>query len=157
MLHLIPAPLHRLGLRLAHGARKRWWRVMRPSLSGVCVVATDAAGRIMLVRHSYGSRHWSFPGGALKPGEDAAFAALREFREEAGCGLDALRLLGVIDHRLHGARNSVHLFTGRVDGHPRPDGREILALRFFAADDLPVPLSPSVRERLRLLMAAEPR
>ena len=47
MLHLIPAPLHRAGLRLAHAVRRRWWRLARPRLTGVCVVACDDAGRVL--------------------------------------------------------------------------------------------------------------
>ena len=36
MLHLIlPKPLHRAGLRLAHAVRKLWWATLRPRVDPV--------------------------------------------------------------------------------------------------------------------------
>ncbi|OCC23688.1 hypothetical protein MB02_11035 [Croceicoccus estronivorus] len=154
MLHLIPAPLHRAALRLAHELRKRWWRLARPDLTGCCVVGTDEAGRVLLVRHSYGSGIWSLPGGALHRGEDPALAAQREWTEEIGCLLASLRAVAVVDHDLHGARNTVHLYTGVVVGDPVADGREIAEIGFFARDALPVRRSRIVDERLDLIFQA---
>jgi 8-oxo-dGTP pyrophosphatase MutT (NUDIX family) len=148
MLRLIPSPLHRQGLRVAHRLRLVWWRVRRPRLDGCRVLAFDAHDRVLLVRHAYGSGRWMLPGGGLGRGEEPVAAALREFAEEAGCGLVETRLLEVLEEPLSGAVNRVHLVTGRIQGTPRPDGREIIELACFAAADLPADLSPALAARI---------
>jgi 8-oxo-dGTP pyrophosphatase MutT (NUDIX family) len=151
MLHLIPAGLHRAGLRLAHFLRKRWWRMARPSLSGVNVIALDAAGRVLLVRHSYGKGWWTLPGGGLRSGEEPLAAALREFAEELGCTLAAPLSLGMHRGTLHGAPVTRHVFTGQAVGTPRPDGREVAEARFFERSSLPERCNSFVGECLALL------
>jgi ADP-ribose pyrophosphatase YjhB (NUDIX family) len=136
MLYLIPAPLHRLGLRLAYALRKRLRRITRPDLSGVAVVLEDGAGRVLLVRHSYGPQGWSLPGGGLGRGEDPADAARREMGEELECELDALECVLVVQEQLSGAPHTAHVFTARPLTEPIADQREIDAVRWFARDEL---------------------
>jgi 8-oxo-dGTP pyrophosphatase MutT (NUDIX family) len=81
MLHLIPAPLHRVLYRVAHGVRRQWWRVRRPRRSSVVVVAFDERDRVLLVRHSYGRPAWSLPGGGMNRGELPEPDAAREIGE----------------------------------------------------------------------------
>jgi 8-oxo-dGTP pyrophosphatase MutT (NUDIX family) len=124
------------------------WRLFRPRLDGVRVLAIDSAGRVLLVRHSYGTPRWMAPGGGLRPGEDPILAAGRELAEETGCRLSAAQLLEVRSETLHGAVNVVRVVAGRCTGIPQPDGREIRAARFFAPGELPPDLPRSQRERL---------
>ena len=145
MLRLIPSPLHRLALNAAHEARKLWWRLARPRVEGVRVVALDDRGHVLLVRHGYGSRHWMTPGGGLRRGEDPLLAAIRELGEECGCGLNDARLLAVAEENLFGATNVVHVIGGRLDGTPRGDGCEVLACALFPADGLPPDLPQHLR------------
>ena len=151
MLHLIPAPLHRRLYRIAHAVRLRWLRLRGGTIYGCSMVARDAAGRVLLVRHSYGSDAWEFPGGGMRRGEDAEAAVRREFAEELGCGLREVEWLGRMEDPFHGATNVVEVFTGLVDGEPRPDGRELVAVRFFAPDALPQPSSRRVARRMEML------
>jgi 8-oxo-dGTP pyrophosphatase MutT (NUDIX family) len=148
MLRLIPAPAHRQALRVAHRLRLVWWQVRKPRLDGCRVLAFDAADRVLLVRHAYGSGRWMLPGGGIGRGEQPLAAACREFAEEAGCGLARALLLEVLEEPLSGAVNRVHLVTGRITGTPRPDGREIIELACFAATDLPANLSPTLEARI---------
>lgn len=148
MLRLIPPSLHRLALNAAHEARKLWWRLARPRVEGVRVVALDDRGRVLLVRHGYGTRHWMTPGGGLRRGEDPTLAAMRELREECNCGLNEARLLAVVEEDLFGATNVVHVIGGRLAGTPRGDGREVLACALFPADGLPPDLPQRLREPL---------
>ncbi len=148
MLHLIPAPLHRAGLRLAHAIRRRWWRLARVQLNGCRVLAFDPERRVLLVRHSYGSGHWMLPGGGIGRGEEPFAAALRELREEVGCGLTHARILAVLDEPLYGTINRVHVVSGTIEGTPRGDGREVIELALFAQDALPERLSPALRARI---------
>lgn len=148
MLHLIPPWLHRAGLRLAHAVRKRWWRLAKVELNGCRVLAFDEAGRLLLIRHSYGSGHWMLPGGGIDRGEEPLAAARREFFEETGCTLRNAIVHQVVQEPLYGTTNRVHVIAGRAEGQPRPDGREIIALGFFARDALPLPLSAAVGSQI---------
>ena len=141
MLHLIPAPLHRLAYRLAHSLRLRWWCLRKPLLTGCRVLAFDSAGRVLLVRHSYGSGKWMPPGGGVSRGEAVLGAAARELLEETGCTLAGTFEFGIIEEPLHGAINRVHLVTGMTDDVPQPDGREVIAAAFFVPDELPALMS----------------
>lgn len=142
MLHLIPPGLHRAGLRAAHRLRLVWWRVRRPTLQGCRVLVFDDQARVLLVRHGYGSGSWMLPGGGISRRETPSVAAARELAEETGCRLLDPRVVAVIEEPLSGARNRVHLITGRTAGQARPDGREIIELGWFAHDRLPGNLSP---------------
>lgn len=148
MLRLIPASLHRLAYRAAHEARKRWWLLRKPEITSVSVIATDLDDRLLLVRHSYGSRSWSVPAGGINRGEAAEDAAQREFREETGCDAGRLTFIGIQQECVHGADNSIHVFAAKVQGNPRPDNREIVEARFFPLHSLPEPLSQMTRRRL---------
>lgn len=147
----MPAPLHRLVLRVGHAVRLRWWRMMRPEIAGICVIGCDDQGRILLVRHSYGSGRWALPSGALGRREDPACAARREMKEETACELADLKAHGIYTHILSGARNSVHVFAGRVEQAVHPDGREVIEARFFAINALPAQLDRHVEHLLALL------
>ena len=137
MLYLIPAPAHRIVLRVAHATRRRWWRLRRPRLAGCRVLALDPNGRVLLVRHSYGSGKWMPPGGGLERGEDALAAARRELLEETGCRLAWAIHLELAEEVLHGAENAVNVIAGLTHDTPQADGREIIEAAFFAASDLP--------------------
>jgi 8-oxo-dGTP pyrophosphatase MutT (NUDIX family) len=148
MLHLIPKPLHRLAYRLAHRLRKVWWRIRRPLVVGCRVLAFDAVGRVLLVRHSYGTGNWMAPGGGLKRGEDPLWAGARELREECGCGLEGVWEVTLVEEPLQGATNEVHVVTGTVVGTPAPDGREVIEAAFFAPEALPARMSGLLRRDL---------
>lgn len=153
MLHLIPAPLHRGALRLAHAARLRWWRIRRPLLRGSRVLAFDAGGEVLLVRHSYGSGRWMLPGGGLSRREDPLEGARRECLEETGCALARACRFAVVEEPLSGAVNRVHLVTGVIAAPPRADGREIAEARCFAPGALPADLSPALEASLERWIA----
>lgn len=151
MLHLIPRRLHRAAYRAAHFLRAWWWRLSKPVVEGACVIARNDAGCVLLVRLSYGSGRWQFPGGGMAAGEDPLLAGLREFAEETGLDLHAPRLLGQQVEQLHGATNIVHVIAGQSAGIALPNGREIVAAQWFARDALPPDRSASVDARLALL------
>ncbi len=148
MLHLIPAPAHRAALRLAHGIRLRWWRLRKPRLGGCRILALDSAARVLLVRHSYGSGQWMPPSGGMERGEDAVAAARRELLEETGCRLEWAARLDLVEERLHGAGNSVHIVAGLTLDAPRADDREIVEAAFFAVDALPDLMPAALRAQL---------
>jgi 8-oxo-dGTP pyrophosphatase MutT (NUDIX family) len=145
---LLPAPLHRLGLRLAHAIRSGWRRVRRPLLVGCRVVAVNPAGEVLLVRHSYGSGLWMLPGGGVARGEAPIAAATRELAEETACSLNRPVEVAVNSGYWNGTTNEVHVFAGHTSDIPRADGREIVAARCFALSALPRDIVPHLAESL---------
>lgn len=149
MLHLIPPPLHRRLYRIADRLRRQWWKVRRPTRNSVVVAAFDAAGRVLLVRHSYGPQVWALPGGGIDRGEDPATAAVREFREELGSPLSDVRELSHVMEPDSGSIDRLHVFVARVAGSPSADMREIVAAEFFDLGDLPSPADRRVTRWVR--------
>jgi len=154
MLHLIPAPLHRLLYRVADQLRRQWWRVRKPDRRSALVVAFDAAGRVLLVRHSYGPPVWTVPGGGVGRHEDPAAAAAREMREELGCELAELVEIDAIEVDESGSRDRQHLFAARLAGEPVADRREIVAVDWFDPKALPANASRHLAGFLERALAA---
>ncbi len=127
---------------MAELVRRRWWAWRKPALRGCAVIARNADGDVLMVRHSYRKRgEWHVPTGGVRKGEEPAVAARRELAEEVGVAPDTLVAVHVEEIDLHGARNSVTVFAAAISGDPVADGREIAELRFFAHDALP-PTTP---------------
>lgn len=117
------------------------------------MIGRDFDGQILLVRHSYGPSGWYFPGGGVRRNETPEEAARRELKEETGCPIEGLKLVGTIEEELSGAPHTAHIFEGVVNDMPRPDGREVVEARFFPTHSLPEPLSPRTKTRLKLWQA----
>jgi ADP-ribose pyrophosphatase YjhB (NUDIX family) len=92
---------------------------------------------LLLIRHSYGSRAWMPPGGAMSRGEDRLSAAGRELAEETGLILRDARLAIAAGSHPRGIGSRTQVVVGHVDGVPVPDQREVVAAAFFARDALP--------------------
>jgi ADP-ribose pyrophosphatase YjhB (NUDIX family) len=145
---LIPAPLHRAMLPLAHSIRHYWRRWRGAPIAGVSVVITNLSGDVLLLKHSYGPKVWALPGGGLNAGEDPAEAARREVREELGMAISKVDPIAVIEEVISGAPHTAHLFAAVCDQHPRPDRREVTEARFFPSHSLPEPLGRTTRTRI---------
>ena len=148
MQFMVPPPLHRTALRVAHRLRRGWWRLRKPLVTGCRIVALDGEGRVLLIRQSYGTPGWLLPAGGVRRGEDPLLTAARELAEETACRLAGAVLAETVIEPLAGTRNRVHVVTGRAHGIPRPDRREVLEARFFALDALPEPLAPLLHDSL---------
>ena len=153
MLHLIeqmlPAPAHRLGLRIAHPIRHRWRQWRKAPLIGCNIVVKDLKGEILLLRHSYGPPVWAFPGGGVGRAENPMAAAERELMEELSLGSSNLKSVGSIEGIVSGSPHITHLFELTTDKIPKPDKREVVEARFFPTHSLPEPLGPPTREQLQ--------
>lgn len=148
MPQVLPAPLHRALLPLAHSIRNYWRRWRGAPVAGVSVIITNLGGDVLLLKHSYGPKVWALPGGGLKSGEDPAKAARREVREELGMTIGKIEPITVITEVISGAPHTSHLFAAVCDQHPRPDGREVIEARFFPSHSLPEPLGRTTRTRI---------
>ena len=123
---------------------------------GVSVIVEDAEGRALLEkRHDNGC--WCYAGGAVEPDEYVEDAARRELFEETGIKADQLEIYDVftpptsqIKYPKGDEESYVEIVYTCRDWHGelRPQPGEVDELRWFAADALPVELSPSIRRGL---------
>lgn len=104
----------------------------------------------MLLRHSYGPPVWALPGGGLGVREEPEAAARREVREELAHTLGQIEAIALIEEVISGSPHTAHLFAATICDTPQPDGREIIAARFFPLDDLPSDLGRTTAARLAL-------
>ena len=116
---------------------------------GVRGVATDAEGRVLLVRHTY-LHGWWLPGGGVDRGETTQAAVVRELREEAG-------LIARAEPRLISVHSNERFFPGdhvlvfaidAFDMTERTSHGEIAEIGWFAPDALPEDTTRATRDRL---------
>jgi 8-oxo-dGTP pyrophosphatase MutT (NUDIX family) len=127
---------------------RAWWRFNRGMTLGVRGVATDAEGRVLLIKHTY-IDGWFLPGGGVESGETSHESLTREMAEEAGVAVVKARLFGVYSNA-PGFRNDHVLLYCIEDWRPTPpasDG-EIAERGFFALDALPEGVSKGTQARL---------
>ncbi|MBD2840868.1 NUDIX domain-containing protein [Erythrobacter rubeus] len=148
MLGLIPAPIHRAIMPIAHRLRHRWRRFLGRPIAGVSVVVTNLQGDVLLLRHSYGPKVWALPGGGLKRGEDPQECARREVREELGIELKALHEVARLHEVLSGSPHTAYILTATCNVQPKPDRREVVEARYFPSHSLPEPLGELTKARI---------
>jgi 8-oxo-dGTP diphosphatase len=132
-------------------------RISATKAMGSAAVILDAAGRVLLVKHSYGRLNWELPGGAAEANESPVETALREVREETGLEVVAKHSANVY---YDATEDFVHFVfvCERADpfAEPRPDLAEITACHFWPIDQLPRPISTFTIQRIRDAVTGEP-
>jgi ADP-ribose pyrophosphatase len=131
--------LHADTVLTAAGARASREVVDHPGAVGV--IATDDAGRVLLVRqwrHAVGRALWEIPAGTLVPGETPAAAARRELAEETGYTAASWRRLGAGPVAPGYSGEILHLYSAGelTPGEPHTDPDENVVARLFSATEL---------------------
>ena len=136
---------------------RAWWRLSRPMTLGVRVIATDEAGRVLLVRHTY-SPGWHFPGGGVEHGENTPDAAARELMEEGAVEPTApVELIGFYANHSNFPNDHIALYRAESWKPCAPkDNGEIAERGFFAIDALPEGIRAGTRRRIAELFQAAP-
>ena len=140
--------------RVADWLRRIYWFFVRPTTRGVkCVISHG--GSVLMIRNSYGTRRWTFPGGRIGRGEEPEAAARREAHEEVGILLGPLEFLGTYANERNFKHDTVFCFAGTVSdpGH-HVDGREVAEACWFSLSALPDDRAPSVSDVVSLLAQA---
>jgi len=115
---------------------------------GAHLLATDAEGRVLVVRMTYLGPGWMLPGGRVERGETPQAAAERETREETGLEVAVDRLLLVEAHR---PKDVSFVFGGRlVGGTLDPQLGEISEVGWLSREELGAS-SPRLSQLLRLI------
>jgi ADP-ribose pyrophosphatase YjhB (NUDIX family) len=147
--------LHTAFGRLAISARARF---RAPVSLGVRLLALNAQGEVLLVRHSY-LPGLALPGGGVDAGETAREAAIREAVEEAGLEFtEAPALFHLYLNRALASRDHVVLFVARNVQRawtPKPSA-EIIASAFHDPADLPDDVTPATRRRIAEVLHGVP-
>jgi ADP-ribose pyrophosphatase YjhB (NUDIX family) len=140
-----------LGVRLLITAKA----LAAPVALGAAGAVFDAAGRVLLVRHSY-KAGWCLPVGGVERGEPPADAVLREMKEEVGLSGGAAEFFALYSRRAGWATNVVALYRisgGAIDFHPNWEIRDII----WADTNMPPPgATPATVRRLAELRGAAP-
>lgn len=120
---------------------KLYWFLFRPETKGVkCVI--ECSGEILLVRHTYGSGRWTFPGGTISGNENPQEAIKREIKEELGIKIFEPKLIGQFLDQSQYIKDNVICFMTRVENKQVfADENEILEAKWYPCEDLPDALS----------------
>jgi ADP-ribose pyrophosphatase YjhB (NUDIX family) len=140
-------------LRLASVARSIVLFCLPLRLRAVKAVIRSADGQVLLVRHSYGSGRWMFPGGLVRRGEPYERAVAREMAEELGVAERSWVQLAEYTPRKGLTKQRLALLTTVVDPASIVTNHEIAEVCFVEPSDIPVGTSGATSRRLSELVA----
>ncbi len=116
---------------------KFYWRTFKPKSRGVKCVITFGE-EILLIRNTYGGRHWTFSGGGAKRVETPEEAVKREVMEEVGLAIEKPKPIGNLDWGYEGKKDVIYCFAAEVNSKNfKIDTTEILEAKWFKIAEVP--------------------
>jgi len=107
---------------------------------GAAAAVLDANGWLLLIKENYDRCRYSFPGGAVEPGESPLDAVVRETQEETGVFVGVEHVVGI--YRLVSGLTVTLFSCSILDGVPRrPETGEIAEVDWFSVETIPQPRS----------------
>ena len=136
-------------LRTLQTFRRIYWRIFRPLTIGVRALVVDQNGKILLVKHSYGSG-WYLPGGRLRRNESLLHALERELNEEVGITIPRTpnQILGAYSNFAEAKRDHVIVFVVKDWERRHQAHFEIDTQQFFDPEHLPADCTPGTKRRI---------
>lgn len=123
---------------------------------GAAAAIFDAAGQVLLVKHSYGKLNWELPGGAAEAEESIADAAIREVSEETNLVVTADRLTGIYYQLENDSHHFVFQCSIAHQGQePLSVSEETTDCGYFSPDALPRPISDFTVRRIQDALAGD--
>lgn len=102
---------------------------------GIFFVIKDYENKYLFVKHNYGMKKWSLPGGGWERGELTSDAGIRETLEESGFVTRPKKFIGIFS--LKKSDGVVILYEAdTVSGEIRIDGAEISEAKFLSLDEI---------------------
>jgi len=125
---------------------------------GAAAVILNAAGDVLLVKHTYGRLNWELPGGHAEADESIIATAVREVREETGLRVHALHTTGTY-YDPEGDMHHYVFLCQPLDPAvpPRPSADEISTCAFWPIKALPRPISDFTVRRISDAVAGPPQ
>lgn len=106
----------------------------KPQSIGIFCIIKRSDDKYLFVKHGYGMKKWSLPGGGLERGEFPSEAGVRETLEESGFGVKIKRFVGIFS--LIKSDGIVLLYEADlVGGEYRVNGTEITECCFFSNEE----------------------
>jgi 8-oxo-dGTP diphosphatase len=116
---------------------------------GAAAIIFDEAGRVLLVKHTYGELNWELPGGGSEGNESMSGTAVRETWEETGLRVEVERLIGIYYLPSLDAHGLTFLCRNvEPQQAPTPSSAEISECRYWPVDALPRPMSDWTQMRI---------
>ena len=127
-----------------------YWFITRPTTQGVrCLIIND--GKVLLIRHTYGSVLRTTVGGGVNKGEEIEQAVLREIKEETGIILNGATKVGVVLYTKEFKNDTIHVFIAETKTTQLVlDRSEILEADWYLLNDMPTDTSPLLNQFLDL-------
>ena len=103
---------------------------------GVFVVVRNELGHLLMVKHNYGEKKWSLPGGKIERGEMVPIGAARETLEETGFSVTIGDQVGIFSQRK--TLGIVILFEGTLSDIARQkfDKQEVQLCEFLSLSEI---------------------
>jgi 8-oxo-dGTP pyrophosphatase MutT (NUDIX family) len=116
---------------------------------GAAAVILNAAGEVLLVKHTYGRLNWELPGGHAAADESIIATAVREVLEETGLHIRAIHTSGTY----YDPEGDMHHFVFLCEpldptALPQPASNEISRCAFWPTPQLPRPISDFTVRRI---------
>lgn len=145
--------IKRLYINTVHLVLRGYWFVFRPSGHGVKVLI-EYEGKVLLARHNYGHRIWTFPGGGVEKNELPISAAVREMQEEVGISLSEVAWFGLYETDYEYKKVIVDCYYATVlSSAYKIDNFELAEAQWFPLNDLPKDRVLSVDKIIKLYKA----
>jgi ADP-ribose pyrophosphatase YjhB (NUDIX family) len=129
--------IKRLYIEGIHTLLRLYWFIFRPTGNGVKAVLCQE-GKVLMVRHNYGHKLWTFPGGGVKRGEVLEVAIKREVNEELGIVLETVVHIGTYETNYEHKQVTVDCYMAEVTSDSfTVDGFEIAEGCWFSPEALP--------------------
>ncbi|MES2994548.1 MAG: NUDIX hydrolase [Patescibacteria group bacterium] len=105
--------LKRLSNRVLAPFQLLYWRMAAPQAEGAKVLIKQGEN-FLLIRETYGPKHWTLPGGRSRKDEEPLETAKRKVREEVGIELSVLIPLGSYFHTRQHKKDVICAYLAHV-------------------------------------------
>lgn len=150
--------LKRLSTRAIAPFQLFYWRMTMPAAEGAKVLIEHDT-KYLLIRETYGAKHWTLPGGRSRKDEEAVETARRKVHDEVGIDLVNPVFLGSYFHTRQHKRDVICAYYAKVSSPAfQINPNTISEARWFSREELAsLTQSPSVADVFELFENAVPR